>query len=118
MTAPSVLLATGTALADAKSPSPQEQHRPTHAELTKSAEAARQAYDEAVAAKAAGLEKLKATMAALNQDTHPLKAARLAARKVAKAADAAKTAADQAVTEAQATLDAATARTTSRPSSR
>ncbi|MFK0297172.1 LPXTG cell wall anchor domain-containing protein [Streptomyces sp. NPDC090442] len=107
-TAPSVLLAAGPALADATSPAQQEQHRPTYTELTQSAEAARQAYDEAAAAKAAGQEKLKATFSALDQDTHPLKAAWLAAEKVANAADADKAAADQAVADAEAKLDAAT----------
>nr|WP_202487331.1 hypothetical protein [Streptomyces sp. SID8354] len=101
------MLATGSAFADGKS-SAQTQHKPTYAELQKNAEDTKKAYDEAAAAKTAGLEKLKATMAALDQDTHPLKAARLAAEKAAEAADAAKAAADRAVTDARAELDAAT----------
>ncbi|WP_438488281.1 hypothetical protein [Streptomyces sp. S186] len=107
VTVPTVLLTTGSAFADSKS-SAQTQHRPTYAELQKNAADTKKAYDEAVAAMKAGLEKLKATMAALNEDSHPLKAARLAAEKAAKAAGIEKAAADRAVTDAKAELDAAT----------
>ncbi|MFE7314171.1 LPXTG cell wall anchor domain-containing protein [Streptomyces sp. NPDC057555] len=107
MTVPTVLLTTGSAFADSDLPA-QTQHKPTYAELQKAAEDAKKAYDAAVDAKKAGLEKLKATMAALDEDTHPLKAAWLAAEKVAKAAGADKAAADRAVVEAQAKLAEAT----------
>ncbi|MEU2868123.1 LAETG motif-containing sortase-dependent surface protein [Streptomyces olivoreticuli] len=106
VTAPAVLLSAGSAWADAKPPV-QTQQKPTYAELQKAADDADQAYKDAVAAKAAAREKLDTALAALGQDSHPLKAALLAADKVAKAADADKTAADKTVTDAKAKLGAA-----------
>ncbi|MEU5426245.1 LPXTG cell wall anchor domain-containing protein [Streptomyces olivoreticuli] len=106
VTAPAVLLSAGSAWADAKPPA-QTQQKPTYAELQKAADDADQAYKDAVAAKKAAREKLDTAFAALDQDSHPLKAAMLAADKVAKAAAADKTAADKTVTDAKAKLDAA-----------
>ncbi|KUL38922.1 hypothetical protein ADL22_16905 [Streptomyces sp. NRRL F-4489] len=121
VTAPTVLLATGSAFADTKpAAQPRTQgriqnqahngtpHKPTYAELQKAAEEANRAYQEAAAADEAGQKKLTATLAALDEGSHPLKAALLAAEKASKAADAGKAAADQAVADAQAKLDAAT----------
>ncbi|MFF8787015.1 hypothetical protein [Streptomyces sp. NPDC015125] len=103
VTAPAVLLPAGSVFAAPKAPA-QTQQKPTYAELKKAADDAKKAYEDAVAAEKAGREKIKATMDALDQDSHPLKAATLAADKAAKAADADKTAADKAVTEAKAAL--------------
>ncbi|MEU6326939.1 hypothetical protein ABZ851_06585 [Streptomyces sp. NPDC047049] len=107
VTAPAVLLSASTAFADTKAPA-QTQQKPTYAELKKAADDAKKAYEDAVAAEKAGREKINATMAALDQDSHPLKAAFLAADKAAKAAAAGKTAADKAVEDARAALDEAT----------
>ncbi|SEC52227.1 colicin import membrane protein [Streptomyces sp. 2224.1] len=107
VTAPAVLLSASTAFATPKAPA-QTQQKPTYAELKKAADDAKKAYEDAVAAEKAGREKIKTTMEALDQDSHPLKAAYLAADKAAKAADADKTAADKAVTDARAALDEAT----------
>ncbi|MCL6301102.1 hypothetical protein [Streptomyces kronopolitis] len=107
VTASAVLLSAGSAFAAPKTPA-QTRQQPTFAELKKAAADAEKAYEDAVAAEKAGRAKIDATMNDLDQDTHPLKAAVLAADKAVKAADAAKTAADQAVTDARAALDAAT----------
>ncbi|MDT0458040.1 hypothetical protein RM550_20230 [Streptomyces sp. DSM 41527] len=107
VTAPAVLLSASTAFAGTKAPA-QTQQKPTYAELKKAADDAKKAYEDAVAAEKAGREKIKTTMEALDQDSHPLKAAYLAADKAAKAAAADKTAADKAVTDARAALDEAT----------
>ncbi|MER0479781.1 hypothetical protein ABR737_15785 [Streptomyces sp. Edi2] len=106
VTAPAVLLSASAAFADAKAPA-QTQQKPTYAELKKTADEAKKAYEDAVAAEKAGREKIKTTMEALGQDSHPLRAAYLAADKAAKAAAADKTAADKAVTDAKAALDEA-----------
>ncbi|MGX1756396.1 hypothetical protein ACWIG5_05690 [Streptomyces lydicus] len=106
VTAPVVLLSAGSAFADTKAPA-QTQQKPTYAELKKAADDANKAYEDAVAAEKAGREKIKTTMEALDQDSHPLKAAYLAAEKAAKAAAADKTAADKAVEDAKAALGAA-----------
>ncbi|MFG2532472.1 hypothetical protein [Streptomyces sp. NPDC048516] len=106
VTAPAVLLSASAAFADTKAPA-QTQQKPTYAELKKAADDAKKAYEDAVAAEKAGREKINATMEALDQDSHPLKAAYLAADKAAKAAAAGKTAADKAVTDARAALDEA-----------
>lgn len=106
VTAPAVLLSASTAFADTKTPA-QTQQKPAYAELKKAADDAKKAYEDAVAAEKAGREKINATMEALDQDSHPLKAAYLAADKAAKAAAADKTAADKAVTDARAALDEA-----------
>ncbi|MFC5718588.1 LPXTG cell wall anchor domain-containing protein [Streptomyces gamaensis] len=109
MTAPAVLLLpASSALADAKSStSTQTQQKPTYAELQKAAADADKAYKDAVAAKDAAQKKLKATLAEMQQDSNPLKAAGLAADKAAEAAAADKITADKAVTDAKAKLDAA-----------
>lgn len=106
VTAPAVLLSASTAFADTKTPA-QTQQKPAYAELKKAADDAKKAYEDAVAAEKAGREKINATMEALDQDSHPLKAAYLAADKAAKAAAADRTAADKAVTDARAVLDEA-----------
>lgn len=106
VTAPAVLLSASAAFAAPKAPA-QTQQKPTYAELKKAADDAKKAYEDAVAAEKAGREKIDATMAALDSDSHPLKAALLAADRAAKAAAAAKTAADKAVTDARAALDGA-----------
>ncbi|WP_406003035.1 hypothetical protein [Streptomyces sp. NBC_00829] len=107
MTTPVVLLSAAPAFADAKPATPMLNQPKTYAELEKAAADAEKAYGDAVAAKAAGLKKLKAAMAALDLDTHPLKAAALAHDAVAKAAAADKTAADKALTDAEAKLETA-----------
>ncbi|WP_433856225.1 hypothetical protein [Streptomyces kronopolitis] len=107
VTAPAVLLSAGSAFAAPKAPADTRQ-QPTFAELKKAAADAEKAYQDAAAAEKAGRAKVDATMDALDRDSHPLKAAVLAADKAVKAADAAKTAADQAVEDAQNALDAAT----------
>ncbi|WP_328386933.1 hypothetical protein OHS81_25245 [Streptomyces sp. NBC_00400] len=106
VTAPAVLLSASTAFADTKTPA-QTQQKPAYAELKKAADDAKKAYEDAVVAEKAGREKINATMEALDQDSHPLKAAYLAADKAAKAAAADRTAADKAVTDARAALDEA-----------
>lgn len=107
VTAPAVLLSAGSAFADTQAPA-HAQQEPTFAELQKAAADAKKAYEDAVAAEKAGRAKVDAAMDALDLDTHPLKAAVLAADKAVKAADAAKTAADKAVTDARTALDEAT----------
>lgn len=106
VTAPAVLLSASAAFADTKAPA-QTQQKPTYAELKKTADEAKKAYEDAAAAEKAGREKIKATIEALEQDSHPLRAAYLAADKAATAAAADKTAADKAVTDAEAALDEA-----------
>lgn len=107
LTSPVVLLSAAPALADPK-PATEVLNQPkTYAELKKAAADAEKAYEDAVAAKAAGLKKLKATLAALGLDTHPLKAAVLAHDAAAKAAAADKAAADKALTDAEAKLETA-----------
>ncbi|MFI7103251.1 LPXTG cell wall anchor domain-containing protein [Streptomyces sp. NPDC050161] len=105
-TAPVVLLSASSAFADAKPPA-QTQQKPTYAQLQEAAEDAKRAYEDAVAAHEAGRKKVDAAMDAMDQNSHPLKAAVRAASKVAEAAGAAKAAADKAVADAEATLDAA-----------
>ncbi|WP_338671517.1 hypothetical protein V1460_00820 [Streptomyces sp. SCSIO 30461] len=107
LASPVMLLSATSAFADTE-PATQTVNQPkTYAELEKAAADAEKAYEDAVAAKAAGLEKLKATMAALALDTHPLKATALAKDAVAKAAAVDKTVADKAVIDAEAELEAA-----------
>ncbi|MEV6394672.1 LPXTG cell wall anchor domain-containing protein [Streptomyces sp. NPDC051907] len=108
VTSPVVLLSAAPAFADPEPATQTTQNQPkTYAELKKAAADAAKAYGDAVAAEAAGQEKLKAALAALGLDTHPLKAAALAKDAVAKAAEADKTAADKALADAEAKLAAA-----------
>ncbi|MFE3656570.1 LPXTG cell wall anchor domain-containing protein [Streptomyces sp. NPDC059165] len=107
VTTPVVLLSAVPALAAPK-PATQALNQPkTYAELEKAAADAAKAYEDAVAAKEAGLKKVKAAMAALDLDTHPLKAAVLAQAEVAETAAADKAAADKALADAEAKLEAA-----------
>ncbi|MET8566144.1 hypothetical protein ABZV75_38380 [Streptomyces flaveolus] len=68
---------------------------------------AQKAYDEAVAAETEGRKEVEATLKALESDTHPLKAAAIAADKAGKEAGATKDAAVKVVADAKAKLDAA-----------
>lgn len=81
---------------------------PTYDELKKAAEDADTAYEKASADKKAGLEKLKALFDALDHDdTHPLRAAYLAADKAYTTAKNDRKTADDAVTAAEAKLESA-----------
>ncbi|MFC7304439.1 LPXTG cell wall anchor domain-containing protein [Streptomyces monticola] len=97
-----------TAAAPAVAATARIQDQPTYAELEKAAADADKAYKKAAAAEEQGRKDVEAEMAALDSDTHPLKAASLAADKAAKEAAEARTAAEQAVTDAEAALEAAT----------
>ncbi|WP_031079972.1 LPXTG cell wall anchor domain-containing protein [Streptomyces sp. NRRL WC-3549] len=101
VTTPAVLLSVTPALADAK-PAAQTQKKPSVAELEKAAEAAKKAYDDAVAAEGVAYAAVEEAVT----DTTPLAVAHAAARKAADDADAAKTVADEAVTAAEAAVEA------------
>ncbi|MEU9588199.1 hypothetical protein AB0D84_00520 [Streptomyces sp. NPDC048193] len=107
---PVALFAATPALA-AGTPTAQTQNQPTYAELTKAAADAETAYEKAVTAEAEGRKTVEATLASLDSDTHPLKAATIAADKAAKEAADAKAAAEQAVKDAEAGLEAAESET-------
>ncbi|MFE1015327.1 hypothetical protein ACFW4M_29100 [Streptomyces sp. NPDC058794] len=103
---PVVLLTAAPAFADG-TPTAQTQKQPTYAELEKAAADAAEEYEVALAAEQEGRKTLEATLAALESDTHPLKAATITAKKAAKdAADAVATA-EKAVTDARAAVEAA-----------
>ncbi|MET9775191.1 hypothetical protein ABZ023_13185 [Streptomyces sp. NPDC006367] len=103
---PLTLFAATPALA-AGTPAAQAQKQPTHAELVKAAADTKTAYEKAVGAEKEGKETLEATLAALESDTHPLRAAVTAANRTAKEAAGTKATAEKAVTDAEAALEAA-----------
>ncbi|MFC7982258.1 hypothetical protein [Streptomyces sp. NPDC057336] len=103
---PVVLLTAAPAFA-AGTPSAQTQHQPTYEELEKAAADAAKEYEDALAAEKEGRKTVDATMAALDSDTHPLKAATITAAKAAKDAADAEAAAEKAVTDARAAVEAA-----------
>ncbi|WCN01883.1 hypothetical protein [Streptomyces sp. M92] len=103
---PVVLLTSAPAFA-AGTPSAQTQHQPTYAELEKAAADAAKEYEDALAAEKEGRKTVDAAMAALDSDTHPLKAATITAAKAAKDAADAEAAAEKAVTDARAAVEAA-----------
>ncbi|MEU6243549.1 hypothetical protein [Streptomyces sp. NPDC047024] len=102
-----VVLLTATSASALGASTAQTQNQPTYAELKQDAADAKKAHEDAVTAKEEGLKELKATLAALDSDEHPLKAAVLAAERAAKEAAATKTAAEKAVADAEAKLEAA-----------
>ncbi|OAH14988.1 LPXTG cell wall anchor domain-containing protein [Streptomyces jeddahensis] len=106
-TAPVAFFTSAPALAIGTSSAAQIQDQPTYAELEKAAADAKKAYEEAVIAKEEGQKELEATLAALDSDEHPLKAATIAADKAAEEAADAKAAAEKAVADAQAELETA-----------
>ncbi|MEU6388003.1 hypothetical protein [Streptomyces sp. NPDC046939] len=82
-----------------------ETARPTYDELKKAAEDADAAYEKAATDKAAGKDKLEALFKALDSDdTHPLRAAYLAADKAYTTAKDERKKADDAVTAAEKKL--------------
>ncbi|MFH8976442.1 hypothetical protein [Streptomyces sp. NPDC017890] len=103
---PVALFTTAPAIAAGTSAA-RTQNQPTYAELEKAAADAAKAYEDAVTAQEKGLKDLKATLDALDSDTHPLKAATIAADKAAKDAADARATAEQAVTDAGTALEAA-----------
>ncbi|WP_308406320.1 hypothetical protein [Streptomyces sp. AC602_WCS936] len=103
---PVVLLTAAPAFA-AGTPAAQTQNQPTYAELEKAAADAAKEYEDAVAAEKEGRKTVDATMAALDSETHPLKAAAITAKKTAKDAADAEAAAEKAVTDARAAVEAA-----------
>ncbi|MFH8241668.1 hypothetical protein [Streptomyces sp. NPDC018321] len=103
---PVVLLTAAPAFA-AGTPAAQTQHQPTYAELQKAAADAAKEYEDALAAEKEGRKTVDATLAALDSDTHPLKAATITADKAAKDAADAEAAAGKAVADARAAVEAA-----------
>ncbi|MEU2430710.1 peptidase [Streptomyces sp. NPDC007861] len=102
LTTPVVLLSAAPAFADQKPAVQSEQQQPTIEELKAAVAAAQKAYDEAVIA----LDERMKAFEALDEETHPLRAAVAEAKKAAEAAATAKAEADQAVVDAQAKVDA------------
>lgn len=108
VTAPAVLLSVTPAFADTK-PVAQSQNKsskPTIKELEAAAAAAQKAYEEAVKARDEAGAAARKALEELSEASHPLVAAREAAKQAAKDAAAAKTTADQAVTDAKAAIAA------------